>query len=205
MYDSTILGTTFVSVLSQLLVTRIDPAPLLIGYCPTIFPNGAMNLWIVTGTLLCILMGTVSSKVVDDSSRIVLSDDAIPVMDHVSFISVEDNPSGMDIIDIIKPSGTNDASLDEVETNPSGANASLEEVEDNPSGASASLDDVELNPSGAVDSFDDVELNPSGTNASFDDAVINGSGINDASFFDDAVEEDKPSTVDDDATSNARI
>jgi hypothetical protein len=164
-----------------------------------------MNLWIVTGTLLCILMGTVSSKVVDDSSRIVLSDDAIPVMDHVSFISVEDNPSGMDIIDIIKPSGTNDASLDEVETNPSGANASLEEVEDNPSGASASLDDVELNPSGAVDSFDDVELNPSGTNASFDDAVINGSGINDASFFDDAVEEDKPSTVDDDATSNARI
>jgi hypothetical protein len=188
MNDCTILGTTFVSELSQLLVTRIiDPAPLLMGYCPTIFPNGAMNLWIVTGTLLCILIGAVSSKVVDDSSRIVLSDDAT-VMDHVSFDDVENNPSGMDIIDIIEPSGTNDASLDEVEDNPSGANASLEEVEDNPSGADASLDDVELNPSGAVASFDDVELNPSGTNAS---------------FFDDAVEEDKPSTVDE-RTSNAR-
>jgi hypothetical protein len=38
---------------------------------------------------------------------------------------------------------------------------------------------------------------PSGANASFDD-VVNGSGtINDVSFFDDAVVEDKPSTVDD--------
>jgi hypothetical protein len=95
----------------------------------------------VTGTLLCILIGAVSSKVVDDSSyRIVLSEEAIPVMDHVSTISFEDSPpSGMDIDIII----------------------------------------------------------PSGANASFDD-VVNGSGtINDVSFFDDAVVEDKPSTVDD--------
>ena len=149
-------------------------------------------------------MGAVSLKVVDDDSyRIVLSDEAIPVMDHVSYISFEDNPpSGMDI-DIIIPSGAN-ASLDDVEDKPSGADASLDDVvETNPSGADASLDEVEDNPSGADASLDVVELNPSGADASFDD-VVNGSGTsNDVSFDNDAVVEDKPSTVDD-RTSNAR-
>jgi hypothetical protein len=94
--------------------------------------------------------------------------------------------------------------LDDVEDKPSGADASLDDVvEDNPSGADASLDEVEDNPSGADASLDAVELNPSGTNASFDD-VVNGSGTsNDVSFDNDAVVEDKPSTVDD-RTSNAR-
>jgi hypothetical protein len=135
-------------------------------------------------------MGAVSLKVVDDSSyRIVLSDDAIPVMDHVlSYISFDDNPtSGMDI-DIIIPSDAN-ASLDDVEDKPSGADASLDDVEDKPSGADASLEEVEDNPSGADASFDDV---------------VNGSGtINDVSFDDAVVEDSKPSTVDD-RTSNAR-